>query len=88
MTRRVQLKRTRCRENGFVGGKNRFQLCFVDSHQRRDIEVGVMDRASSNWRSRRGYKIYLAATQDVVGDASVTIIDLGRALANGGWAHH
>jgi ABC transporter substrate binding protein len=30
--RRVQLKRARFRENGFIEGKKRFQLCFVANH--------------------------------------------------------
>jgi hypothetical protein len=40
VTRRVQLKRARFRDNGFIEGKKRFQLCFVASHSA--VEVGFL----------------------------------------------
>jgi hypothetical protein len=32
VTRRVQLKRARSREDGFIEGKKRFQICFVATY--------------------------------------------------------
>jgi hypothetical protein len=37
VTQQVQLKRGRCRENGFIEGEKWFQLCFVEA--RRDIAL-------------------------------------------------
>jgi hypothetical protein len=51
--RRVQLKRTHCRENGFIVSKKRFQLCFVDTHRRRlDVATrsGQHRRRGTAWR--------------------------------------
>jgi hypothetical protein len=31
VTQQVQLKRGRCRENGFIEGEKWFQLCFVEA---------------------------------------------------------
>jgi hypothetical protein len=44
VTRRVQLKRTRCRENGFIDGKKRFQICFVATYRAATSSLGIIDR--------------------------------------------
>jgi hypothetical protein len=45
VTRRVQLKRARCRENGFIEGKNGFNYV---SWKRRDIQ-GQLDLPTHGW---------------------------------------
>src|SRR6266699_5558638 len=52
VTRRVQLKRARFRENGFIEGKKRFQLCFVRNFPRgRGGLRVVLPLCLGNWRS-------------------------------------
>ena len=38
------MKRTRCRENGFVEGKKRFQICFVATYRAATSSLGIIDR--------------------------------------------
>jgi len=41
VTQRVQLKRARFRENGFIEGKKTVSIMFRGWLQRRDIELGI-----------------------------------------------
>ena len=60
-TRRVQLKRTRCGENGFIKGKKRFQTCFVDRHGA--VTSSLASRGGPPFLRRTGSWLGLSSSQ-------------------------
>ena len=52
VTQRVQLKRARFRENGFIEGKKRFQLCFVASYSAATSSLASAPNSAAVTRQR------------------------------------